>query len=183
MRIGWILIIKVNSCYSTSLYALHFCNENTARWWFVVSIICQVKICIYCIKKNCLCVEICVELCTGRDKNAAGWGQKTANKPWRRHQMETFTALLALCEENSPVTNEFSSQRPVKRSFDVFIDLHLKKRLSKQSIRWWFETPLRSLLRHCNAHCWLPHCFLSGPNGYSNRYQNKRCNILYNDVR
>ena len=28
-------------------------------------------------------------------------------KPWWRHQMETFSALLALCEGNSPVTGEF----------------------------------------------------------------------------
>ena len=37
--------------------------------------------------------------------------------------METFSALLALCAGNSPVTDEFSSQRPVTRSFDVFFDL------------------------------------------------------------
>ena len=54
--------------------------------------------------------------------------------------METFSALLALCEGNSPVT----------RSFDVFFDLHLNKRLSKQSWGWWFETHSRSLWRHCN---------------------------------
>ena len=47
--------------------------------------------------------------------------------------METFSALLALCEGNSPVTGEFSSQRPVTRYFDVFFDLRQKKRLSKQS--------------------------------------------------
>ena len=34
--------------------------------------------------------------------------------------------------------------------FYVFFDLHLNKRLSKQSWRRWFETPSRSLLRHCN---------------------------------
>ena len=34
---------------------------------------------------------------------------------WRRHQMETFSTLLALCEGNSPVTARFSSQRPVTR--------------------------------------------------------------------
>ena len=28
-------------------------------------------------------------------------------KPWWRHQMETFSALLAICAENSPVTGEF----------------------------------------------------------------------------
>ena len=45
---------------------------------------------------------------------------------------------------------EVPSQRPVTRSFDVFFDLRLSKRLSKQSRRWWFETPSRPLWRHCN---------------------------------
>ena len=45
--------------------------------------------------------------------------------------METFSALLALNEENSPVTGEFPSQRPVTRSFAGFVDLRLHKRLSK----------------------------------------------------
>ena len=34
--------------------------------------------------------------------------------------METFSALLAICAENSPVPGEFPTQRPVTRSFDVF---------------------------------------------------------------
>ena len=41
---------------------------------------------------------------------------------WWRHQMETFSALLALCAGNSPVTGEFPKQRSVTRSFDVFFD-------------------------------------------------------------
>ena len=45
--------------------------------------------------------------------------------------METFSASLALCARNSPVTGEFPSQKPVTRSFDVFFDLRLNKRLSK----------------------------------------------------
>ena len=45
--------------------------------------------------------------------------------------METFSALLATCAVNSPVSGEFPAQRPVTRSFDVFFDLHLNKRLSK----------------------------------------------------
>ena len=69
---------------------------------------------------------------------------------WWRHQMETFSGLLALCAGNSPVTGEFPSQRPVKRSCDVFFDLRMNKRLSKQSIRRWFETPSHSLWHHCN---------------------------------
>ena len=39
---------------------------------------------------------------------------------------------------------------PVTRSFDIFFDLRLNKRLSKQSWGWWFETPSCSLWRHCN---------------------------------
>ena len=42
-------------------------------------------------------------------------------------------------------------QRPVMRSFDVFFDLCLNKRLSKQPWGWWFETRWRSLWRHCNV--------------------------------
>ena len=76
--------------------------------------------------------------------------------------METFSALLALCVGNSPVSGEFPSQRPVTRSFDVFFDLCLNKRLSKQSWNWWFETPSRSLWRHCNAWSILSDCWWHG---------------------
>ena len=62
--------------------------------------------------------------------------------------METFSALLAICAGNSPVPGEFRAQRPVTRSFDVFFDLRLNKRLSKQSWGWWFETLSRPLWRH-----------------------------------
>ena len=70
---------------------------------------------------------------------------------WWRHQMKLFSVLLALCAGNSPVTGEFPSHKPVTRSFDVFFDLRLNKRLSKQSMRRWFETPLCPLWRHCNV--------------------------------
>ena len=52
------------------------------------------------------------------------------------------------CEFTGP--GEFPTQRPVTRRFDVFFDLRLKKRLSKQPWGWWFETPSLSLWRHCN---------------------------------
>ena len=48
------------------------------------------------------------------------------------------------------VTGEFPAQRPVTRSFDVFFDLRLNKRFSKQSWGSWFETPSCSVWRHCN---------------------------------
>ena len=57
------------------------------------------------------------------------------------------------CKGNPPITGEFSSQRPVTRSFDVYFDLHLKKRLSKQSRHRWFQTTSRSLWRYCNVLC------------------------------
>ena len=67
-----------------------------------------------------------------------------------RHQMETYSVLLAICVGNSSVTGEFPAQKPVKRSFDVFFNLRLNKRLSKQWRGWWFETQPCPLWRHCN---------------------------------
>ena len=68
-----------------------------------------------------------------------------------RHQMETYSELLTICAGNSSVPGEFPVQRPVTRSFDVFFDLRLNKRLSKQSWGWWFETLSQALWRQCNA--------------------------------
>ena len=69
----------------------------------------------------------------------------TAHGTWWRHQMETFSALLAIC------AGGFPAQRPVTQSFDVFFHLRLNKRLRKQSWGWWFETLSRPLWRHCNG--------------------------------
>ena len=71
--------------------------------------------------------------------------------------MEAFSALLANFAGNSPVTGEFPAQSPVTRSFDVFFDLRLNKRFSKQWWCWWFETLSRPLWRHRNdlsMMCW-----------------------------
>ena len=77
--------------------------------------------------------------------------------------METFSGLLALCAGNSPVVGEFPAQRPVTRSFDIFFDLRLNKRLSKQSWGWWSETPPRSLGRQCNDILFLGEFITSSP--------------------
>ena len=72
--------------------------------------------------------------------------------------MEKFSALLALCAGTLPVTVELPTQRPVTRSFDVFVELCVNKQLSKQSCGWCFQTPVSSLWRHCNecsATYWL----------------------------
>ena len=60
-----------------------------------------------------------------------------------------FRVTGPLCVEFTG-PGEFPTQRPVTRSFDVFFDLRLYKRLSKQPWGWWFETPSWSLWRHCN---------------------------------
>ena len=49
---------------------------------------------------------------------------------------------------------EFPAQRPVTRSFDVFLDLSPNKRWSKQMGGWWFETPSFPLRRHRNGGAW-----------------------------
>ena len=50
------------------------------------------------------------------------------NIAWWRHQMETFSPLLALRTRISPVTGEFTPQGPVTWSTDIFFDLRLKKK-------------------------------------------------------
>ena len=68
-----------------------------------------------------------------------------------RRQTSALFASLALCAGNLPVTGEFPSQWPVKRSFDVFFDRRLnKRRLSKQLRCRWFETQSRPSWRHSN---------------------------------
>ena len=82
-----------------------------------------------------------------------------------RHQMETFSVLLALCAGNSLVSGEFPSQRPVTRSFRIFFDLRLNKAwvnkreagdlrrygptenfiVSINAIHYYIDLPIRSL--------------------------------------
>ena len=64
---------------------------------------------------------------------------------WWRHQMETFSALLAFCAGNSPVTGEFPSQRPLTQSFDVFF-------LICAWINDWVNNREAGDLKHHRAH-------------------------------
>ena len=52
---------------------------------------------------------------------------------------------------------------PVTRGFDVFFDLRLIKRLSKQSRGWWFEMLSRPLWRHCNECILIENIIISAP--------------------
>ena len=102
--------------------------------------------------------------------------------PWWRHQMETFSALLAICAGNSPVPGEFPTQRLVTRSFDVLFDLRLNKRLSKQSRGWWFQTLSRPLWRHCNAWSRYTHGMLKARFSYDNGYlATVNCMYMWNN--
>ena len=52
---------------------------------------------------------------------------------WWRHEIETFSALLALCEVHPPLTGGFPSQSPVTQSFEVFFD---------QTVEQTIDTPV-----------------------------------------
>ena len=70
-----------------------------------------------------------------------------------------FRVTGPLCGEFTG-PGEFPTQRPVTRSFDVFFDLRLNKRLSKQPWGWWFETLSWSLWRHGNVlKSWHVHAY------------------------
>ena len=101
------------------------------------------------LKRPSVLAMISYSLCIGGNMYTARLG-RAVTLTWGRHQMETFSAFLALCAGNSSVTGKFATQRPVTRSFDVFFDLPVNKTLSKQSWGGWFETPANSLWRHCN---------------------------------
>ena len=62
-------------------------------------------------------------------------------KPWSKHMKTSSNGNIF--RVTGPWCREFTGQRPVTRA--VFFDLHLNKRLSKQSWGWWFETPSCSL--------------------------------------
>ena len=61
-----------------------------------------------------------------------------------------FCVIGPLCGE-IPGPGEFHAQRAATRSFHVFFDLRLNKRLSKQPWGWWFQTPPWSLWCKCNG--------------------------------
>ena len=62
---------------------------------------------------------------------------KRPSQQWWRHQMETFSALLAISAGNSPVPGEFPAQRPVTQSCHVFLDLRPNKRVNNGEAGDW----------------------------------------------
>ena len=87
-----------------------------------------------------ICVCVSYHCCPCRHDDVIKW--KHFSRYW---------PFLALFAGNSPVTGEFSSQRPVTRSFDVFLDLRVTIQSSKQSKRRIFKAPSHPLFRHHNC--------------------------------
>ena len=127
-----------------------------------------------CIKTRCLCPyvshmpsgHLCVTVLFDM-KNDQLWSWHLLDKEvqvWIGCQLQAW-----MCNYDSvtypPVNSGFPSQGPATRSFHVFLDLRLNKRLTKQWRRRWFEMPLHTLWRHCNAKhqystwsaCTVPH--------------------------
>ena len=75
------------------------------------------------------------------------WGIADTSTPLRVIHDDVIngiiSAFLALCAWNSPLTGEFTKQRPVTRSFGVFFDQRLNKRLS-----WVNNRDVDDLRRH-----------------------------------
>ena len=71
---------------------------------------------------NCITAQMKLFKCLMRNDKTTmhglRWRTVMRSRSWWRHQMDIFSALLAICAGNSPVTGEFPSQRPVTRSFD-----------------------------------------------------------------
>ena len=81
-----------------------------------------------------------------------------------------FCVTGPLCGEFTG-PGEFPTQRPVTRSFDVFFDLGLNKRLNKHSWGWWFEMLSWSLWRHHNALKSYFNSLMLGQNGSCRRFK------------
>ena len=73
------------------------------------------------------------------------------NRPvaWWRHQMEKFSALLAICAGKSTVIVEFPAQRPVTQNLMFSLSAMIKW-LSKQPWWWWIEASSYPVWRHRN---------------------------------
>ena len=151
-RLHCLVFEKNWTCYGSSQYFCYYgCLLLTSAEFIWIQIEVIVTFLAFCISQTLLAVwDVAIRFFWNKySQTVRHLYEHTPS--WWRHQMETFPALLVICAGNSPVTGEFPSQRPVTRGFDVFFDLRLNKRLSKQSWGWWFETPSRILWRHSNG--------------------------------
>ena len=74
--------------------------------------------------------------------------------------MEKFSALLAICGGNPPVTGGFPSQMP--SNVELSFDINLNKMLNKQSSWRWFNMPfiwldITLIDVQTSRICWIQH--------------------------
>ena len=79
---------------------------------------------------------------------------------WRRHRMETFSALLAICAGNSPVPGEFPAQRPV---IAVWINGWVNNREAGDLRRYCAHYDVTVMIIWYNTGFWCRHSLLSHP--------------------
>ena len=98
--------------------------------------------------------------------------------------MEQFSALLALCQGESTGHRWISLHQGQWGGVLIFfLDLPLNKRLSKQSRRRWFETPSRSLWRHCyELHPVTLHMVSVSPNTVNLLKSRQNCRHFADDI-
>ena len=122
----WLIVVTWNNSFSDG-------KESYCLWFEFSWCACDVTLMVWKLKRYCNWEHIYSSVLSKSFMMTSSNG--------------TFSALLALCAGNSPVPGEIPAQRPVTRSFDVFFDVRPNKRLSKQWLSWWFETPSRPFWR------------------------------------
>ena len=102
-----------------------FCCGYTISFWWIHAINSSMFVSVIPLALGQSC------RCQSRWDNGSNYSYTSSNG-------NIFRVNGHLCEE---FTGEFPAQRPVSRSSDVFFDLCLNKRLSKQSWGWWTFSP------------------------------------------
>ena len=120
----------------------HFNSILMENWFQCNSVVGHVNAIKFCTCHDSTAVMACAKFDSDHFNTS---GMSTVlNFYWIWIVMDLWPTLLCFSPGNS--------QRPVTGSFDVFFNLRLNKRLSKQWWGWWFETPSRPLWRQCNGH-------------------------------
>ena len=81
------------------------------------------------------------------------WPVDSPHEGHAMHGLDIVTLMLFngnIFRVTGPFWGKYTLTKASDAELYVFFDLRLNKRLSKQSRRRWFETPLRPLWRHCN---------------------------------
>ena len=107
-----------NHVYDYFLWLRYTINRSSWKYIrYIVLIIthCQVFYIKRCVIEKSPTLRRYSQRCYFSRHHISHWYSGPA--PWWRHQMETFSELLALRAGNSPVTGEFRSQRPVTRNW------------------------------------------------------------------